>query len=36
MSVDSVNLTFKGVLHRIREANVAEIPALRFELPQPI
>jgi len=30
MSVDSVNLIFKGVLNRIREANVAEIPALRL------
>jgi hypothetical protein len=29
-SVDSVNLIFKGVLNRIREANVAEIPALRL------
>jgi len=30
MSVDSVNLIFKGVLNRIREVNVAEIPALRL------
>jgi hypothetical protein len=30
MSVDSANLMFKGVLNRIREANVAEIQALRL------
>jgi hypothetical protein len=30
MSVDSVNLIFKGVLNRIRQADVAKIPALRL------
>ncbi len=31
MSVDSVNLIFKGVLNRIHETDVTEMPALRLD-----